>query len=151
MGAAKGGGVSDDRRRPAPQAGERTRHIGEVAGRVGLSLRTVRYYEEVGLVRPSGRTDGGFRLYTDADIDRLRLVKMMKPLDFSLEEMRDLLELRDAAAAGRATASDLDRLLMYASLASERCERLRLQLDQAERFAGRLAAEARRRRSRRRG
>lgn len=48
--------------------------IGEVAERVGLSLRTVRYYEEMGLITPEKRTDGGFRLYTDANIDRLLLV-----------------------------------------------------------------------------
>lgn len=49
--------------------------IGEVAEAVGLSLRTIRYYEEVGVVPPWGRTAGGFRLYTDDDIERLRLVK----------------------------------------------------------------------------
>jgi MerR family transcriptional regulator, copper efflux regulator len=73
--------------------------IGEVAEAVGLSLRTIRYYEEVGVVPPSGRTAGGFRLYTDGDIERLLLVKQMKPLDFSLEEMRDLLQTRDRLAA----------------------------------------------------
>ena len=42
--------------------------IGEVAERTGLSLRTIRYYEEVGLLSPSGRTAGGFRLYADSDV-----------------------------------------------------------------------------------
>jgi len=56
--------------------------IGEVADAVGLSLRTIRYYEE-GVAPPSGRAAGGFRLYTDDDIELLRLVKQMKPLDFS--------------------------------------------------------------------
>ncbi|MDP9021544.1 MAG: MerR family DNA-binding transcriptional regulator, partial [Actinomycetota bacterium] len=51
-----------------------THQIGEVADRVGLSLRTVRYYEEVGLIEPSDRTAGGFRLYTDDDISRLELI-----------------------------------------------------------------------------
>ncbi len=76
--------------------------IGEVAEAVGLSLRTIRYYEEVGIVVPSGRSGGGFRQYTDDDIERLRVVKAFKPLEFSLDEMRDLLELRDRFAAGRA-------------------------------------------------
>ena len=58
--------------------------IGEVAEQVGLSLRTIRYYEEVGLVTPSSRTSGGFRLYTETEVARLRLVKRMKPLEFSL-------------------------------------------------------------------
>jgi MerR family transcriptional regulator, copper efflux regulator len=72
--------------------------IGEAAGRVGLSLRTVRYDEEIGFVVPSARTDGGFRLYTDADIDRLLMVKQLTPLDFSLDEVR---AARDAGAAHR--------------------------------------------------
>lgn len=69
--------------------------IGEVAQRTGLSLRTIRYYEEVDLVAPSARTQGGFRLYTEADAQRLCLVKRMKPLDFNLGEMRELLALLD--------------------------------------------------------
>lgn len=47
--------------------------IGEVADRTGLSLRTLRYYEEVGQVRPSTRTSGGFRLYSETDVARLLL------------------------------------------------------------------------------
>ncbi len=70
--------------------------IGEVAERVGLSLRTVRYYEEMGLISPEKRSNGGFRLYTDENIDRLLLIKQMKPLGFSLQEMRELLDARDA-------------------------------------------------------
>jgi MerR family copper efflux transcriptional regulator len=66
--------------------------IGEVAARTSLSLRTIRYYEEVGLAPPSARTTGGFRLYTEGDVQRLELIKQMKPLDFSLEQMRDLLK-----------------------------------------------------------
>ena len=51
--------------------------IGEVADRVGLSLRTVRYYEEQGLLTPASRTSGGFRLYSEAQVDRLALIKQM--------------------------------------------------------------------------
>jgi len=65
--------------------------IGEVAECTSLSLQTIRYYEEIGLVSPSAHTQGGFRLYTEADVERLRLVKRMKPLEFSMDEMRDLL------------------------------------------------------------
>jgi DNA-binding transcriptional MerR regulator len=77
--------------------------IGEVSESVGLSLRTIRYYEEIGLVTPSGRTEGGFRLYTDADVERLRLVKALKPVGMSLDTLGELMEcvdlLRDGAAA----------------------------------------------------
>jgi len=120
--------------------------IGEAAARVGLSLRTVRYYEEVGVVVPSGRTEGGFRLYTDVDIERLALVKQMKPLDFSLEEMRDLLQVRDEMANPKVGARRYrelaDRLAMYASAAEERCRSLREQLEVLEDFAGKLQSDA---------
>jgi DNA-binding transcriptional MerR regulator len=69
--------------------------IGTVADRVDLSLRTIRYYEEIGLVIPSGRTEGGFRLYTELDIDRLLLVKSLKPLGMPLEMISELLDCAD--------------------------------------------------------
>ena len=124
---------------------ERVMHqIGEVADAVGLSLRTIRHYEEVGLVPPSGRTAGGFRLYTDDDVERLRVVKQMKPLDFTLEEMRDLLELRDRLAedvAGEERQELVERLAMYAAAAQTRCEALRSQLESAETIAATLRRE----------
>lgn len=125
------------------------RQIGEVADALGLSLRTLRHYEEVGVVRPSGRTTGGFRLYTDDDVERLRLVKHMKPLDFTLEEMRDLLQVRDRLADGAGDderGALLDRLGMYAAAAETRCEKLREQLEVAENMATMLRREVERRR-----
>jgi DNA-binding transcriptional MerR regulator len=115
--------------------------IGEVAERTSLSLRTIRYYEEVGLVPPSARSQGGFRLYTDSDVERLEVVKRMKPLDFSLDEMRDLLQSLDALDASPATgerAALLDRVAMYRELAEQRIEALRAQLETAESFAADL-------------
>ena len=78
--------------------------IGDVAERTGLSLRSVRHYEEVGLLPPAERSPGGFRLYTDAAVDRLLVVKQMKPLEFTLDEMRALLDAQDELAAGPAPA-----------------------------------------------
>lgn len=120
--------------------------IGEVADAVGLSLRTIRHYDEMGIVVPSGRSAGGFRLYTDGDVDRLRLVKRMKPLDFSLEEIRDVLALLDAAddAESGEPAEVSDRLGMYAALALERCARLREQLAAASELTDTLTRTARR-------
>jgi DNA-binding transcriptional MerR regulator len=69
--------------------------IGEVASRIGLSFRTIRYYDEVGLVPPSAYTKGGHRLYSESDVDRLRLIMKMKPLDFTLQEMGTVLEALD--------------------------------------------------------
>lgn len=81
---------------PAPADGQALLKIGEVADRVGLSLRTIRFYEEEGLVEPEGRTPGGFRLYSVSAVDRLEIIKRIKPLGFTVEEMVGLLTLLDA-------------------------------------------------------
>lgn len=122
--------------------------IGVVAERVGLSLRTIRYYEEVGLVTPAERSAGGFRLYDESALDRLRLIKQMKPLEFSLEQMRDLLdtveELTEATATATATGAEADtarrnqlveRLSMFHAIVEARVETLREQLHRTEDFA----------------
>lgn len=119
--------------------------IGEAAEAVGLSLRTIRHYEEVALVLPSGHTAGGFRLYTDDDIERLRLVKQMKPLDFTLDEIRDLLTVRDRLA-GTVEESErkqlAERLAMYAEAAEKRCEKLSEQLSSAQAMVAMLRRES---------
>ena len=123
---------------------EPTMQIGEVAERIGLSLRTIRYYEEVGLVTPSARTQGGFRLYTEHDASRLQLVKDMKPLGFSLDEMRDLLGVLDRLdGVDEGTTPEerealLERLAMFRVAADARTDALRAQLRIAESFAGKL-------------
>ena len=111
--------------------------IGEAADRVGLSIRTIRHYEDAGLVVPSARSEGGFRLYTEADLDRLRVIKRMKPLGFTLDEMRDLLTILDglAAAEGAEREALLDRLTMFHTAAQNRVGALREQLTTAEGFA----------------
>lgn len=119
--------------------------IGEVAERVGLSLRTVRFYEEQGLLTPAARSEGGFRLYTEMQVERLALIKRMKPLGFSVEQMNDLLtahdtlEAPDAAELDRARAHE--QIATFADLATERCEELRKQLGHAEAFAEQLQNE----------
>ncbi|MGN6408077.1 MAG: MerR family transcriptional regulator, partial [Curtobacterium sp.] len=74
-------------------------HIGELAERAGMSLRTIRHYDEVGLLVPSGRTTGGFRVYTEQDLERLLVIRRMKPLGFTLDEMAELLRVVDGLAA----------------------------------------------------
>jgi len=118
--------------------------IGEVADQTGLSLRTIRYYEEVGLVTPSSRTAGGFRLYTETDVARLRLVKRMKPLEFSLEEMKELLQVLDGLDTVPVSPQHPDliaRLEMYRDAANARVNALREQVDVAEGFAADLKRE----------
>nr|WP_183658497.1 MerR family transcriptional regulator [Prauserella isguenensis] len=111
--------------------------IGEVAERTGLSLRTIRYYEEVGLVVPSARSQGGFRLYNEPDVDRLLLIMRMKPLGFQLDEMRELLAILDAAP-GEQVPDGEGRLREFAAIAEQRCAELRARLSNAEEFAGML-------------
>jgi DNA-binding transcriptional MerR regulator len=121
-----------------------TLHIGEVAERVGLSLRTVRYYEEQGLFQPAGRTEGGFRLYTEREVDRLLLIKQMKPLGFTVQQMGELLAAHDALAGEDADARGEaeSRIAEFAEQAVARCEELRDQLSRAEEFARQLAAHS---------
>lgn len=114
--------------------------IGEVAEHTGLSLRTIRYYEEVGLVTPSARSQGGFRLYTEPDVARLKLARQMKPLGFQLDEMRDLLALLQPATSRTAQPrklrkDQLEQLRSFAGTAEERCAELRAKLETAEEFA----------------
>ncbi|CQR62804.1 MerR family transcriptional regulator [Streptomyces leeuwenhoekii] len=122
----------------------RQMQIGEVAERTGLSLRTIRHYEEAGLVIPSARSKGGFRLYTESDVERLMVIRRMKPLGFSLEEMRDLLEITDRLGAtddppvGEELQRLRDRLDAYRVMADERVESLRTRLEMAEDFAATL-------------
>jgi MerR family copper efflux transcriptional regulator len=122
-------------------------HIGEVAARTELSLRSLRHWEEVGLLMPSGRTDGGFRLYTESDVDKILVIRRMKPLGFSIEEMkavmRDLEVLDDASPDSAAGRDARDRLAAVSEEAAERRERLVRQLEMADEFIGLL--EARRR------
>lgn len=135
-----------------PSTADRMFHIGELAERVSLSLRTVRYYEEMGLVRPLKRTEGGFRLFTEEHVQRLLLIRQMKPLGFSVEEMCELLDARDvledASSTEPETAAAQERLAGFATAAAERVERLREQLAVAEAFADTLRRPRRSTRSR---
>ncbi|GAA1102775.1 MULTISPECIES: MerR family transcriptional regulator [Nesterenkonia] len=117
-----------------------TMHIGELAERTGLSLRTIRHYGDVGLLPASGRTEGGFRLYSEADQQRLMRIKYLKPLGFSLEELTEvvaLLELDslDADQRERAQASlehvvrEREKLAAYLVQADLLADQLRGQLN----------------------
>ncbi len=119
--------------------------IGEVAARTELSLRTIRHYEETGLVIPSARSQGGFRLYTETDVARLMVIRRMKPLGFTLEQMRDLLDATDRLDGDKALDGDerealLERVRGYRQAAAEQVEKLRVQLARAEDFADTLGA-----------
>src|SRR5205823_3054758 len=70
-----------------------TLKIGGLARRLGLNVRTLRYYESIGLLAPPTRSEGGYRLYSAADEDRLRFVLQAKRVGLSLEEIGRILEL----------------------------------------------------------
>jgi MerR family copper efflux transcriptional regulator len=110
--------------------------IGEVAERTGLSLNTLRHYDEVGLVAPSARSGGGFRLYSEEDVERLLLIRRMKPLGFSVEEMRDLLVTVDSLE--QASGDEKEKLLAhvrdFAATARQRRDKLARQLAMADDF-----------------
>ena len=89
-------------------------HIQEAAAEVGLTARSVRYYEEVGLLRPAGRSEGLYRLFDESDLERLRFIKGLRDdAGFSLAEIAQLLEDEAARerdrAAFRATADPAER------------------------------------------
>jgi len=119
-------------------------HIGEVAARTELSLRSLRHWDEVGLLRPSGRTDGGFRLYTEADVNKILLIRRMKPLGFTLEEMsaamRDIDALRSPEVDGGKTDARA-RLAKLLKEARERRENLVTRLAMADEFIDILSGE----------
>jgi DNA-binding transcriptional MerR regulator len=104
--------------------GVRLLKIQEAAAEAGLTPRSVRYYEEMGLLRPAARSDGDYRLYDESDLDRLRFIKGLRDdAGFSLAEISRLLEDEEARerdhAAYHATADPVERLrLLRARVAS---------------------------------
>ncbi|MFC8274820.1 MerR family transcriptional regulator [Streptomyces sp. NPDC057271] len=119
--------------------------IGEVAARTELSLRTIRQYEDSGLVVPSASSQGGFPLYTDADVDRLMVIRRMKPLGFTIDETRDLLSATDRLADPRLSPAErstlVARVRRYERAAAARVAELRSQLSRVEEFANSLRAK----------
>ncbi|MGA5442353.1 MerR family transcriptional regulator [Streptomyces griseoincarnatus] len=124
--------------------GGKLMQIGEVSERTGLSLRTIRHYEDVGVVAPSERSLGGFRLYTEAEVRRLALVRRMRPLGFCLEDVRALLDVLERLPDTGGPLPETDeeaheelvaRLRKYWVQADGRCEDLRRELSAAEEFA----------------
>ncbi|UPL19581.1 MerR family transcriptional regulator [Microbacterium aurugineum] len=113
--------------------------IGEVADQTSLSFRTLRHYEDVGLVTPTGRTDGGFRLYTPKDVGRLMIVRRMKPLGYTLDEMRAVLDVVDALADEPDSEDLQERLSALRQEATARRERLASQVGMADEFLAQLA------------
>src|SRR2546421_11138775 len=78
--------------------------IEQVATRTGLTKRTLRYYEEVGLLPPTGRTEGNYRRYSESDVQRLERIKELRDLlGFSLSDIRELLHVEEERGQIRMT------------------------------------------------
>jgi Cu(I)-responsive transcriptional regulator len=82
-------------------------NIGELGRRTGTNVETIRYYERIGILEPPARTAAGYRSYRADDVQRLSFVRRARALGFSLDEIRELLDL-----AGDKThaCEDVDRI-----------------------------------------
>ena len=70
--------------------------IEQVATRTGFTKRTLRYYEEVGVLSPTGRTEGNYRRYSEADVEHLERIRNLRELlGFSLADIREIMEAED--------------------------------------------------------
>lgn len=118
--------------------------IGEVAARTELSIKTIRHYDDVGLVTPSARSAGGFRLYTTEDVDRLLAIRRMKPLGFTLDEMGELLTALDTLSGPTADKSQaMAYLAACHTRARDACAKLTKQLAYAQELTDQLSRYSR--------
>ena len=69
--------------------------ISEVAKQLKISIDTLRYYEKIDLLAPINRNSGGFRLYEESDIARIKFIQRAKMMNFTLDEIKALLKMRD--------------------------------------------------------
>jgi DNA-binding transcriptional MerR regulator len=109
--------------------------VGEVAERLEVSPRTVKYYEEIGLVEPEERSRGGFRLYGEREMERLERILKMKGMGYSLAAIREILTVRDAAQeADKATVliTATEHLKEREREASKRIVKMREDLERAK-------------------
>jgi|CXWL01.1.fsa_nt_gi DNA-binding transcriptional MerR regulator len=106
--------------------------IGEAAIRSGITVATIRYYEEVGLIPAAKRTTGGRRVYSRPDVDRLRLIRRLRSMEFGLDTIKDLL----TAMAGGGSCLDVRDV---AKSHLEILRRRRVELDALERTLAGMA------------
>ena len=97
-------------RAPTPATEPRLLRIQEVAAEVGLTTRSIRYYEEIGLLEPAARSDGDYRLFDASDLERLRFIKSLRDdAGFSLAQVGQMLEDEAARARNRERLRAHDR------------------------------------------
>ena len=103
--------------RPAPWK------VGELARWTGITVRTLHYYDEIGLLRPSRTTEAGYRLYTEGDVIRLQQIKSLRNMGFSLEEVKKLLA-RPEVSPDQVLRMQIGHLKEQIALQQRLCERL---------------------------
>jgi DNA-binding transcriptional MerR regulator len=131
--------VTSTHQRPAPV--DRLLHIHEAAAEVGLTPRSVRYYEEVGLLRPAARSEGDYRLFDETDLERLRFIKGLRDdAGFSLAEIAQLLEAEAARERGHAAFHATTDPAERRRIQCERVASFERQIETLERKIGRLQA-----------
>jgi len=109
-----------------------TYRIGEVSKKFGLNVETLRYYEKIGLLKPVYRSHGGIRLYERTDIDRIKFILRAKMMNFTLNEIKSLLEMRerpqqmreDARAVTRQKLVDIERQISELKVLSQELHQL---------------------------
>jgi DNA-binding transcriptional MerR regulator len=124
--------------------------ITEVAEEVGLTARAVRYYEELGLLKPAARSEGSYRLFDDDDLERLRFIRGLRDdAGFSLAEIGRMLEDEDARERNRARFRTATDLVERVAILRDALDRVRRQVTSLRGKASRIErmiaeAEARR-------
>jgi MerR family copper efflux transcriptional regulator len=123
---------------------EKPLKIGEAAAAAGVRIQTLRYYEDRGLLASPGRTEGGFRLFGQDTIRRVRFIKRAQALGFTLEEVAELLALGDSTGGTCGSVKPLvERKLASVEEKIEQLSRLRISLVEIrDTCPGKLAALA---------
>lgn len=123
---------------------ERLLRIQEVAEDVGLTPRSIRYYEELGLLEPAARSEGAYRLYDADDLERLRFIKGLRDdAGFSLAEIRSLLEDEIARARNRERFAASEDPVERRAILRDALGRVDRQVGSLRRKIGRLEAMVR--------
>ena len=97
--------------------------VGALAKRIGVSVRTLHYYDAIGLLAPSAHSDAGYRLYTPADVVRLQQIMSLRQLGFSLEQIRECL-CRGNVSPLRVIEQQLAQVREQIALHHQLCDRL---------------------------
>lgn len=121
--------------------------MSEVVKQIGIAASTIRYYEAIKLTPPAQRSQNGYRVYTAVDIERLRFIQRAKALDFTLNEITEILELREQGQAPCAyvisqitrKSADIDRKI--AQLNQIKTELAHLQTEVVHLPAAKVAAK----------